>query len=93
MGSDMVRKHFLLPRELAKELEEVAGERRQSETVCRIIEQWLKNQRLNRVVQKYAGSSRPEDHPEWADDAAVTRAIQELRAEARPAGDPRAIDP
>ncbi len=76
----MVRKHFLLPRDVAEEFERVAGQRRQSEQLSAIIRLWLKNQRLLDVVGRHAGFVTAEDHPEWATDEDVSGWVRRLRA-------------
>ncbi len=76
----MVRKHFILRRDVAEEFDRVAGERKQSEKLGEILERWLKNQRLLGVVNAYAGFVTAEDHPEWATAQDANNWVRELRA-------------
>jgi hypothetical protein len=79
--ADMVRKHFILPKDLAREFEEIVGERNQSAEVARLIENWLRNRRFIEIVDRHAGFVRAEDHPEWSTAKDVEEWHRELRAE------------
>lgn len=78
--ADMVRKHYVLPREVAEEFERLAGHRQQSERLTEILERWLKSQRLLSVIEQYAGFVSAADHPEWATSADINNWVRELRA-------------
>ncbi len=76
----MVRKHFILPRELAEDFERRVGARNQSAQIAQLIERWLRNQSFGDVVQKYAGFATAEDHPEWATPEGISAWVRDLRA-------------
>jgi hypothetical protein len=78
---ETVRKHFVLPKALADEFEQVAGERKQSEKLAEIIERWLKRQRLLDVVETHAGFMTSAAHPEWATNDDITAWVRHIRAE------------
>ena len=78
--ADMVRKHFTIPREIAEEFERIAGQRRQSEALAEILEQWLRNQALLKAIHRWAGFVAAEDHPEWATPDDVNEWVRSTRA-------------
>jgi hypothetical protein len=61
-----VRKHFVLPKELAEEFEREAGERQQSERVAELIDAWLKTRRMKRAFAALAETT-PSGRSEWDD--------------------------
>lgn len=79
----MVRKHFVLPEDLAREFEEVVGERNQSAEVARLIGNWLRNRRFAEAVSEHAGFVADADHPEWATPEDIESWVRDLRAEER----------
>jgi hypothetical protein len=81
--SDMVRKHFTMPRELAEEFERRVGQRNQSEQLTHLVEAWLKKQRLLNVVDTFAGFISAEDHPEWATAEDVNEWVRLMRSGSR----------
>ncbi len=78
---NMVRRHFRLPASLAKEFEQRAGERRQSERVAELIGDWLRRERLREAIGRFAGSISAESHPEWATDADVIAWAHDIRGD------------
>lgn len=75
-----VRKHFILPAQLAQAFAEHAGPRHQSERVAELIAEWLRREDLLRVLDRFAGTSSLEDHPEWATSEDVAKWVHDLRA-------------
>jgi len=78
MPTDMVRKHFLMPRKVAEEFERAVGERKQSEHVTRLVENWLASQRLLDVAERLGGFAATE-HPEWESSDGISNWLSELR--------------
>lgn len=61
---ETVRKHFVLPKDLAEEFERVAGERKQSECLTSIIERWLQQERSRAAFDALA-NAKPTGESEW----------------------------
>ena len=59
-----VRRHFVLPRELAEEFEREVGARRQSECVAELIDGWLKTRRTLRAFATLANTA-PTGAADW----------------------------
>ena len=78
--SAMVRKHFILPRELAEQFEREAGARGQSERVAEALELWLRRKRLADVVATFAGFASAAEHPHWATAEDVSEWVRAERA-------------
>lgn len=75
-----VRKHFVLPKDLADEFEHRVGERRQSEQVAALLSDWLRRERLRETLASFGESYRPEDHPEWEGEGSPEAWVREQRA-------------
>jgi hypothetical protein len=81
---ETVRKHFILPREIAEEFERRVGERNQSAELAALLEAWLKQQATKDAFRKLAASPKSE-HPEWEGEGAVAEWVRGSR---RQWGDP-----
>ena len=80
MAQETVRKHFILPKDLADEFEREAGARNQSETVAALIAEYLKRRDDASFFMAHAGFLPAEEHPEWATPADVNKWVRDQRA-------------
>jgi len=76
-----VRTNLLLPKELVRELDEVAGPRGRSRFVAEAVAYRLRRERLRRAFDRSFGVLKREDHPHWATPEKVVEWVRELRAE------------
>ena len=63
---EMVRTHMILPREVVEEFDRHCGGRKRSEQVAQLMADWSRREKMKEVVERFAGSLKEEDHPEWA---------------------------
>ena len=75
----MVRKHFILPKELAVEFEKLVGPRKQSEEIAALIEKFLLAERRRKFFRENAGFAKAEDYPEWATAEDINEWVRNLR--------------
>ena len=80
MPTEMVRKHFLLPKELADRFEKLVGARKQSEEVAELIRQRLLREERATFFRENAGFLSAEDYPEWDTAEDVANWVRNLRA-------------
>ena len=60
-----MRAHIILPEELLKEVDRVAGRRRRSRFVEAAVREKLTRDTLYLALEKSAGILDPSDYPEW----------------------------
>jgi metal-responsive CopG/Arc/MetJ family transcriptional regulator len=77
--SAMVRTHLLLPKELLDQLDEKVGARRRSETIARLLEEYLRREQLPVEIACFGGSMNPEDYPEWATRESIAEWVRNER--------------
>ena len=79
-----VRTHFMLPKELLDDFDSLLGEPgKRSETVAKLIEEWVRRERAIDVFTRLAGFVKAEDHPEWQTSEDVAAWVRNLRREYR----------
>lgn len=61
----LMRTHVLLPAELVKEVDRVAGSRRRSRFVEEAIREHLRREALSAALEDSAGILGDADYPEW----------------------------
>lgn len=91
-----VRTNLMLPVELVREVDEIAGPRGRSRFVAEAVAYRLRRERLRRAWDGARGSLRAEDYPHWSTPEKVDAWIDEMRAEATDPGPdpiPRLADP
>ena len=76
-----VRTNLLLPAELVKELDAVAGPRNRSRFVADAVAYKLRREKLRRAWESVRGSLKREDYPHWATSEKVVEWVREMRAE------------
>jgi len=81
-----VRTNLLLPAELVRELDEVAGPRNRSRFVAEAVAYKLRREKLRRAWESARGSLRPEDYPHWSTPEKVVEWVREMRAEETDSG-------
>ena len=91
-----VRTNLLLPAELVKELDQVAGPRNRSRFVADAVAYKLRREKLRRAWESVRGAIKPEDHPEWDTPEKVVEWVRMMRAEVTDPGPdpiPKLFDP
>ena len=91
-----VRTNLLLPEELVREMDELAGPRGRSRFVAEAIAYKLRRERLRRAWESARGSIRAEDHPEWSTPEKIDAWLEEMRSEVTDPGPdpiPKLYDP
>ncbi len=73
------RAHVVLPEELIKEVDEIAGKRKRSQFVEAAIREKLRRDRLGRTLQNSAGILKLEDYPEWQTPEGVSAWVRASR--------------
>jgi predicted transcriptional regulator len=75
------RTNLLLPDDLVREIDRVAGPRNRSRFVAEAVRDRLRRERLREAWATSFGAIRREEHPEWATPDRVEAWVRELRAE------------
>lgn len=91
-----VRTNLLLPADLVRELDEVAGPRNRSRFVADAVAYKLRREKLRRAWESVRGSLKAEDYPYWDTPQKVVEWVRELRAEETDPGPdpiPKLFDP
>ena len=91
-----VRTNLLLPAELVRELDEVAGPRNRSRFVADAIAYRLRREKLRRSFETARGMLKREDYPHWDTPEKVVAWVRDLRAEETDPGPdpiPKLFDP
>jgi predicted transcriptional regulator len=91
-----VRTNLLLPEDLVREMDELAGPRGRSRFVAEAVAYKLRRERLRQAWDRARGSIRAEDYPHWATPEKVDAWIEEMRAEVTDPGPdpiPKLSDP
>ena len=76
-----VRTNLLLPKDLVREVDRLAGPRGRSRYVAEALEARIRRDRLREAVEATAGVLRAEDYPHWATSVAIAEWVRGLRAE------------
>jgi hypothetical protein len=91
-----VRTNLLLPVDLVRELDEVAGPRNRSRFVADAVAYRLRREKLRRAWESVRGSIKPEDYPHWDTPEKVVEWVRMMRAEVTDPGPdpiPKLFDP
>lgn len=91
-----VRTNLLLPAELVRELDEIAGPRNRSRFVADAVSYKLRREKLRRAFEAARGILKPEDYPHWDTPEKVVEWVREMRAEETDPGPdpiPKLFDP
>jgi hypothetical protein len=81
-----VRTNLLLPAELVRELDAVAGPRNRSRFVADAVAYKLHREKLRRAFDQAHGILKPEDYPHWDTPEKVVEWVREMRAEETDSG-------
>lgn len=76
-----MRTHVLLPEDLVKEVDALAGKGKRSRFVEEAIREKLRKEKLLSALAETAGMLSAEDHPEWATPEKVASWVRESRRE------------
>lgn len=76
-----VRTNLLLPADLVRELDEVAGPRNRSRFVADAVAYKLHREKLRAAFDRSFGILRKEDYPHWETSEKVVEWVREMRAE------------
>ena len=77
----MVRTHLVLPEDLVRAVDALAGKRRRSRFIEDAIREKLKRETLLSVLKETAGTLSAEDHPHWDTPENVASWVRDLRRE------------
>jgi metal-responsive CopG/Arc/MetJ family transcriptional regulator len=76
-----VRTNLLLPEELVKDLDEVAGPRGRSRYVAEAVEWALRRDRQKQAFEATFGALSTEDYPHWSTPEKVVAWVRDRRTE------------
>ncbi len=76
-----MRAHVVLPEELVKAVDALAGNRKRSRFVEEAVRDKLKKERLLSALKDSAGTLSAEDYPHWDTPEQVASWVRELRRE------------
>lgn len=76
-----VRTNLLLPEELVREVDRIAGPRNRSRFFAEAAAAKVKRERLRLAFEQAAGIAKTEDYPHWATSEDVVRWVRARRAE------------
>ena len=91
-----VRTNLMLPEDLVREVDEVAGPRNRSRFVADAVAYKLHREKLRAAFDRSFGILRAEDYPHWSTSEKVVEWIREMRAEETDPGPdpiPKLFDP
>jgi len=75
------RTNLLLPEELVREVDRVAGPRGRSRYVAEAVQRQLRRDRLRQAFESTFGALNPADYPEWSSPENVVAWVRERRSE------------
>ena len=75
----MARVHVVIPDEILKDIDELAGKRGRSRFITEAVEVRARKEKLLKVLHTTAGTLDMSKHPEWETTEGVARWIRELR--------------
>jgi hypothetical protein len=73
------RIHFVLPKAIVKEIDELVGPRKRSEFIANTIENQLIRERQLKAIEQTAGILKAEDYPEWSTPEKVSAWVRRSR--------------
>lgn len=75
------RTHVLIPEEVTRAIDKLAGQRRRSKFITEAVKEKLNRIRLLKALEETAGAIKREDHPEWKTPKDVAKWVTDLRKE------------
>jgi len=75
------RTNLLLPEDLVREVDRIAGPRGRSRYVAEAVERQLRRDRLRKAFESTFAALDPGEHPEWSTPEKVEAWVRERRAE------------
>jgi len=76
-----MRTNLLLPEDLVREVDRLAGPRGRSRYVTDALRRQIKRDRLKEAIEASAGALDPAKYPHWATSDKVVEWVRALRAE------------
>jgi predicted transcriptional regulator len=80
MAQEAIRTHVVLPKELVRSIDEVAGRRRRSQFVAEAVAEKLARTRRAIVLKEAAGALAGRDVPGWESTEAAIEWVRRSRA-------------
>ncbi len=80
--SQVVRTHFIAPKELIEEVDKLVGPRRRSEFLTEAAADKLKREKLLRLTREVSKLPPAESIPEWDTPKSVSKWVHDGRVEA-----------
>jgi hypothetical protein len=79
--SQVVRTHFIAPKNLIEEVDKLVGPRRRTDFLIEATTEKLKREKTLHVVREAAKLPPVDDVPEWKTPEAVSKWVHDLRIE------------
>lgn len=77
-----VRTHLLLSKKVLDEIDELVGQRKRSEYIDEVLEEWLRRERMGRAMRAVRESCPVPGTPaEWDTPAGAAKWVHDLRRE------------
>lgn len=76
-----MRAHIILPEELLREIDRVAGKRKRSRFLEEAVREKLSHEALSEALRESAGVLDLDDYPEWTTPEKVSDWVRALRRE------------
>ena len=76
-----VRTNLLLPEDLVREVDRIAGPRGRSRYLTDALRRQIKRDRMKEAIDATAGALDPAKYPQWATSDKVVEWVRALRAE------------
>ena len=78
---EILKTNVVLPKDLIKQIDEVAGRRRRSEFLAKAAEEKLLRMRFERAAAEAFGSWKDKDHPDLVTDEDMRKYLYRIREE------------
>jgi len=75
----MARVHVVIPDDVLRDIDELAGRRRRSDYIASAVREQARVDKLRRAIHEGAGVVDVKKHPEWETTEKVVQWIKELR--------------
>lgn len=79
MGTERVRAHVVMPRELIEEVDKLVGQRRRSDFMAEAVREKVLRARRDKVLRETAGALAGSDYPDWDTPEKVSTWVRRSR--------------
>jgi len=81
MGTETVRTHIVIPKDMVEEVDRLVGPRRRSEFIAEAVKEKLAHERLLQAALRIGGSLADVDTPGWETPESTVAWVRALRRE------------